>query len=294
VALSDLLGEMMRILVLGASGMIGSAVMKVLTENSDFHVFGTIRHESLKRFFSGQIRQQLITGVELATFDLLFRTLGKISPDVIINCAGLTKHKADAGDPLVAVPINSLLPHWLSGFCEFFGARLIHISTDCVFSGDKGGYNENDVPDARDVYGRSKILGEVLCPHAITLRTSTIGHELQTKYGLLDWFLSKQDQCQGYNKAVFSGLPSIFFAKVIRDIVIPNPELSGLYHVSGKPISKYDLLKIIANVYGKSIDIVPNNEVVIDRSLVAERFQLATGFIAPDWPELIESMHSYN
>ena len=172
-------------------------------------------------------------------------------------------------------------------------ARLIHVSTDCVFSGERGGYVEGDPTDARDAYGKSKALGEVDYPHAITLRTSIIGHELQSKISLLDWFLAQNKRCNGYTKAIFSGLPTVVFAQLIRDIVIPHQELSGLYHISAKPISKFDLLKLIAEVYGKSIHIEPEEELVIDRSLNSMRFQLATGYIAPEWPELIQLMHAY-
>ena len=123
--------------------------------------------------------------------------------------------------------------------CKLVGARLIHVSTDCVFSGSKGGYAEDDVADAGDVYGKSKALGEVLYPHTITLRTSTIGHELQSQYGLLDWFLSQNIQCKGYTRAIFSGLPTVVFAQLIRDIVIPRPDLFGVYHVAASRIAKF-------------------------------------------------------
>jgi dTDP-4-dehydrorhamnose reductase len=169
---------------------------------------------------------------------------------------------------------------------------LIHISTDCVFSGEKGGYVESDFADARDVYGKSKALGEVDYPHAVTLRTSTIGHELKSEYGLLDWFLSQQGRCKGYTRAIFSGLPTVVFAQVVRDVVIPHEKLSGLYHVAAKSINKFDLLNLIADVYGKDIEIVPDEKLVIDRSLDANRFRLATGYVAPEWSDLIKWMHA--
>jgi dTDP-4-dehydrorhamnose reductase len=125
------------------------------------------------------------------------------------------------------------------------------------------------------------------------LRTSTIGHELQSQYGLLDWFLSQNGRCKGYTRAVFSGLPTVVFAQVIRDVVIPHSDLSGIYHVAAKPIAKFDLLKLIADVYGKTMDIARDDSLVIDRSLDARRFQLATGYVAPEWPELIKLMHAY-
>ena len=283
----------MKILVLGASGMLGSAVMRVLSEKADWQVFGSIRDENVKRFFSATIGGRLITGVDVEQQDALVKVLDQLRPDAVVNCAGLTKHKPKAEDPLVSIPINTLMPHRLAGLCKLVGARLIHISTDCVFSGEKGNYTEDDLADARDVYGKSKALGEVDYPHAITLRTSTIGHELQSAYGLLDWFLSQDVQCKGFSHAIFSGLPTVVFAQVIRDVVIPHPELTGLYHVAAKPINKFELLKLIADVYGKKIDIVRDDKLAIDRSLNASRFFDATGYAAPEWPELIKLMHAY-
>lgn len=283
----------MRILVLGASGMLGNAVLRVMDEKQDWEVFGTVRSNSVSRFFSDRIAKRLIAGCDVGDHDALVKVFAQVRPDVVINCIGLIKQLVDADDPLQAIPINSLLPHRLAGLCALVGARLVHMSTDCVFSGIKGGYSENDSSDAKDLYGKSKFLGEVDYPHAITLRTSIIGHELQSAHGLIDWFLSQQDRCKGYNKAIFSGLPTVALAQIIRDIVIPNPNLSGVYHVAAEPISKYDLLRLVANVYGKSIDIEPDDQLVIDRSLNADRFRQATGYEAPDWPELIKLMRSY-
>ncbi|MBV5328900.1 MAG: SDR family oxidoreductase [Chlorobium sp.] len=283
----------MRILVIGASGMIGSTVLRVLSEKNEWEVFGSVRNASVKRFFSDSIANRLIEGIDVLHLDSLLRILDQTQPDVVINCAGLTKHKPEAEDSLVSLPINALMPHRLAGLCKLAGARLIHISTDCVFSGQKGAYIEDDFADARDVYGKSKALGEVDYPHAITLRISTIGHELQSSYGLLNWFLSQEDHCKGYTRAVFSGLPTTVFSQVLRDRVIPHKQLSGLYHVAAQPISKYDLLKLIAGAYGKTIDIIPDDTLVIDRSLNADRFQSATGYIAPDWSELIQLMYAY-
>jgi dTDP-4-dehydrorhamnose reductase len=273
--------------------MIGNTVFRVLSEKNDWEVFGSVRDKSAKQFFSEFIRKNLKTDIDVEYQDSLIKILDQIRPNVVINCAGLTKHKPEADDPLISVPINTLMPHRLAGLCKLVGARLIHISTDCVFSGKKGGYIESDFPDAQDVYGKSKALGEVIHPNAVTLRTSTIGHELQSKYGLLDWFLSQKEYCRGYNRAIFSGLPTVVFAKVVRDVVIPHAELSGLYHVAAKPINKFDLLKLIANVYGKNIDIIPDDNLVIDRSLNATRFQSATSYVAPEWSELIQLMHTY-
>lgn len=283
----------MRILVLGASGMLGNAVLRVMSENQDWEVFGTVRSSSMRQFFSNRVVGRLITGCDVGDHDALIKLFTQTRPNVVINCIGLIKQLADADDPLEAIPINSLLPHRLAGLCALVGARLVHMSTDCVFSGEKGGYTEDDTSDAKDLYGKSKFLGEVYYPHSITLRTSIVGHELQSAHGLVGWFLSQQDQCKGFKQAIYSGLPAVALAQLIRDVVIPRPDLSGLYHVAAQPISKYDLLRLIAEVYGKAIEIVPDEHLVIDRSLNADRFKAATSYVAPEWPDLIKLMYSY-
>jgi len=207
---------------------------------------------------------------------------------------GLVKQLAEADDPLTAIPINSLLPHRLARLSQVCSARFIHISTDCVFSGSKGMYVESDVPDALDLYGRSKLLGEVDYPNSVTLRTSIIGHELAGARSLVGWFLAQTGTIKGFNRAFFSGLPTVELARVIRDFVIPNSNIRGLYHVAAGRINKYDLLKLIASVYEKSIDIAPDDKLVIDRSLNGERFREATGYVAPEWQALIKTMHTFN
>jgi dTDP-4-dehydrorhamnose reductase len=283
----------MRILVLGASGMLGNAMMRVLSESPALEVFGTVRSSGAGRFFAPDIAERLLPGVDVEQHDALVKLFARVRPDAVVNCIGLVKQLADAEDPLVALPLNAMLPHRLARLCELAGARLVHMSTDCVFSGRQGGYRESDAPDAEDVYGRSKLLGEVAYPHAITLRTSIIGHELQSAHGLVGWFLSQEKQCKGYTKAIFSGFPTAVLAQIVRDVVLPRADLSGVYHVAAQPISKYDLLKLVADVYGKEIEIVPSEQVAIDRSLNADRFREATGYVAPDWPQLIETMHTY-
>ena len=283
----------MKVLVIGASGMLGSTVLRVLSEKSDWQVFGTVRDERVRQFFSEAIGKRIRAGVDVEEQHSLIKVLDQIRPDVVINCTGLTKHKLESEDSLVSIPINALVPHQLAELCKLVDARLVHVSTDCVFSGEKGGYVESDPTDARDAYGKTKALGEVDYPHAITLRTSIIGHELQSKISLLDWFLSQGASCKGYTRAIFSGLPTVVFAQIIRDVVIPHKELSGLYHVAAQPISKFDLLKLIADVYGRTINIEPDDTLVVDRSLDATRFFRATGYVAPAWPELIKAMHAY-
>jgi dTDP-4-dehydrorhamnose reductase len=283
----------MKVLVLGASGMLGNAMMRVLGTGAagGLEVVGTVRSAATGKFFKSDIAERLIAGVDVDDQESLKRVFAEHKPDVVINCVGLIKQLAEAKDPIPAIQINALLPHLLHRLCLQSNARLIHFSTDCVFDGAKGNYLEDSPSDATDLYGKSKFLGEVGGPGAVTIRTSIIGHELQSAHSLLEWFLSQQGECRGYRRAIFSGLPTTVMAEIVRDVIIPNGELSGLYHVAAQAISKYDLLKIIADVYGKSIDIVVDDALVIDRSLNADRFAAATGYHASPWPALIQTMH---
>lgn len=282
----------MRILVLGANGMIGSTMLRVLSEKQGWDVAGTVRSESARSRLPPALAERVITGVDLVNSDALAHLFRQARPEVVINCAGLTKHLPAGNNPLPALTMNAILPHRLAELCAIGGTRLIHVSTDCVFSGRRGNYAEDDEADATDVYGKTKHLGEVAGPGLLTLRTSTIGHELGTRHGLLEWFLA-QSGCKGFRRAVFSGLPTVVFAQVVRDVVIPNVELSGLYHVGACPIDKDSLLRLIAKAYGRNTTIVPDDEVSIDRSLNVGRFAAATGYRAPAWPELIEQMWAY-
>jgi len=283
----------MRVMVLGVTGMLGNAMFRVLSESSDLAVYGTARSESSRRHFSGSLSSQIIVGVDVENHDSLVRVFSVVRPDVVVNCVGLVKQLAVAGDPLQAVPINTLLPHRLAALCQATGARLVHISTDCVFSGAKGNYLETDFPDADDLYGRSKLLGEVDYPHAISLRTSIIGHELTGNRSLVNWFLSQQGSVKGFTRAFFSGLPTVELATVVRDIVLPRKEMHGLYHVSAKPINKFDLLQLVAKIFEKNIEIIPSDNLVIDRTLNSDRFKNATGYVPPEWPALIQRMREF-
>lgn len=284
-----------KILVLGVSGMLGSAMFRTFCEAGGFEVVGTARNARTVQAFGEGPSGRLITDVDVLDQDRLAALFLTEKPDLVINCVGLVKQIPSAQDPLVALPINSLFPHRLARLCGVACARLIHISTDCVFSGEKGLYLESDPADALDLYGRSKHLGEtVTYSNAITLRTSIIGRELTTAHSLVDWFLAQTGTIQGFTKAIFSGLPTDELARVIRNFVFPRPELSGLYHVSAAPISKFDLLRLVAQTYGKEIEIEPSERLVIDRSLNSTRFSEATGYVAAPWPDLIKTMHAFD
>lgn len=281
-----------RTLILGASGMLGSTVLRALHGRANQKVLATVRSASSFRHFTPEQQVDMIANVDVLDSDVLVALLNRTKPDTIINCVGLIKQQSAAKDPLVALPLNAMFPHKLARLAALAGARLVHISTDCVFSGATGSYTEESKADAEDLYGISKHLGEVVeYDNAITLRTSIIGRELTTTYSLVDWFLAQKREVKGFDRAIFSGLPTCELAAVIRDYVMPKPELKGLYHVSAKPISKYALLELIAAEYGKDIKIIRDEQFVIDRSLISTRFSQASGYVAPSWPELIKRMH---
>lgn len=281
----------LRILVLGITGMLGSAMFRNLSATNKFSTFGTIRDSSNLGYFAPKLHNQIISDVHLDTEYGLIKAFDFARPDVVINCVGIIKQHPLANDHLESLNINSTLPHRIASYCAIADARLIHFSTDCVFSGATGRYTECDNADADDLYGRTKYLGEVNCHNAVTLRTSIIGHELSGARSLIDWFLSQSGQVRGFRKAVFSGLPTIEVAQIVGELVVPNPNLRGLYHLSVDSISKHDLLTLVASTYGKQIEIVPDDQVVIDRSLNSERFRAATGFAPKPWPRLVEEMY---
>ena len=287
------MADKQTVLVLGTSGMLGNAMLRLFAQSDAHTVWGSARSSASLRKLPAALRERVVTGVDVENTDTVARLLADTKPDVLVNCVGLVKQLAEADDPLQAIPINSLLPHRLARLCQVAGARLVHISTDCVFSGAKGLYREDDPADAQDLYGRSKHLGEVDYPNAITLRTSIIGHELASAHGLVGWFLAQSGAVRGFTRAVFSGLPTVELATVVRDHVLPRPQLHGLYHVSAAPISKYELLRLVAEVYGKQIEITPDDRLVIDRSLDSTRFRQAAGYEPAAWPELVRSMHAF-
>lgn len=283
----------MKILVLGVTGMLGSAVFKYIASHTSHSVFGTMRGRGGRKYFDEKYAENFYSDVDVLDYEALVGVLEQVRPDVVINCVGLIKQLAQAKDPLSTLPLNSMLPHRLSKLCALIGARLVHISTDCVFTGEKGMYLESDISDAVDLYGKSKFIGEIQDqPHAITLRTSIIGHELASNASLVDWFLSQEGAVKGFTKAIFSGVPTSELARIITDFVIPNPQLFGLYHVSAEPIDKFTLLNEIAKIYEKKIDILPDDNLAIDRSLDSARFRQAVGYVPPVWPDLIQFMRA--
>jgi dTDP-4-dehydrorhamnose reductase len=283
-----------RILVLGASGMLGHTAYRLFAGDPRFQVFGSIRSETARRHLPEHSNATLVSEVDVDSVDSLLRAFAVSRPDVVINCVGIVKQLKSASDPLVAIPMNSILPHRLARIAAACGARLVHVSTDCVFTGGKGNYAENDMPDALDLYGRSKLMGEVDYPNAITLRTSIIGPEMVgAGTGLIGWFLNASGKVKGFRRAVFSGFPTVALARIIRDQVLPHPDMHGVYHVSAEPIDKFTLLQLVQRAWDKNIDIAPDDTLVIDRSLNSDRFRAAVGFTPSAWPELIQEMRAF-
>ena len=283
-----------RLLVLGANGMLGHAVLRWFAARPGYEVMGVLRRPEPASALAARVPGvQLLSGNDLHTAAEVRELLDETRPDVVVNCIGVVKQLAGAENPHIAIPVNALLPHRLARACMARGARLVHISTDCVFSGARGAYTEDDMPDAEDLYGRTKLIGEVDYANAITLRTSIIGHELQGGHALLGWFLAQTGPVPGFSRALFSALPTVELARVIEEHVLPRPELHGVFHVAGPTISKYELLKLVAAAYGRDNPIVPEAVPVIDRSLDASRFHAETGYVAPDWGEMVRRMHAF-
>jgi dTDP-4-dehydrorhamnose reductase len=285
---------MKRILIFGGTGMLGHTLFTSLSALKNWDVYASVRTiGNLPACFSENLIPKIRPGVDADNFNSVVRAIASVQPNIVINCIGLIKQLPIASDPLIAITINSQFPHRLSLICCSAGARLIHISTDCVFDGQKGNYKENDPAIACDLYGRTKFLGEVVYPHCVTLRTSIIGHELKGFKGLIEWFLRQNKRVQGYTNAFFSGLPTIELASLIGEYIIPNEKLKGIYHVSSEPISKFELLKLTAERYEKKIQIEPYDDFKIDRSLDSSLFKSETGYSPPSWSKLVDKMYDH-
>jgi dTDP-4-dehydrorhamnose reductase len=233
----------------------------------------------------------IISSVSIEDHAVVRESIEIVRPDVVINAVGIIKQLPDSKNVITTLTVNSIFPHRLAELSAEFGFRLITLSTDCVFSGSQGNYSEDDTPDATDLYGKSKNLGEVTAENCLTLRTSIIGHELGTSHSLVDWFLSNRGgKVNGYANAIYSGFPTVVFAGIIDNLIRHQRELFGLYHVSSDPIGKYDLLRLIDERYGSHIEIERFEDFRIDRSLDSTRFRNETGFSPLSWPEMIDLM----
>jgi len=279
-----------RALVLGGAGMLGHRLWRELDRHVD--AFATVRssaddYASLDWFDP----RRIIGAVDVLSDADLDRAMSAARPDVVINAVGIVKQRRDADSATTTIAVNALLPHRLADRCTAAGVRLIHISTDCVFAGTTGAYTEADVPDAHDLYGRSKLLGEVDRAGCLTVRTSMVGREIRTSRGLFEWFLSHRGEVvAGFTRARFSGLTTTELSRVIADVVQHHPDLRGVWHVAGDPINKFDLLTIVNEAFGLGSTLRADDSFVCDRTLDASRFMNATGYRPPSWAAMVAEL----
>tara|TARA_A100001015_G_scaffold299514_1_gene383652 strand:+ start:6216 stop:7067 length:852 start_codon:yes stop_codon:yes gene_type:complete len=279
----------MRILILGANGMFAKELIRSL-KDSDFSIYGSSRSQEVSHeneYFKP------INKVNVLNIESVKHAIEKVKPECVLNLVGITKYKKSSMEDFVQV--NSLAPHQIAGICEKKSIRFIQISTDCVFLGDRGNYLDEDKPDAIDLYGRTKGLGEIsYLENTLTVRTSFIGHNEFSKDGLLEWFLEQKESCSGYTTALYSGLTTVELSKVFKNYILNNTSLNGIFNVSGPKLSKYDLLKQISKIYKKEIKISESSDWIIDRSLDSKKFEKATGYHPPAWDNMIEEMYYKN
>jgi dTDP-4-dehydrorhamnose reductase len=279
-----------RILVLGGDGMLGSQLVRQLSARHDVAV--TLRRDA-GAYADARLPLPEATffGVDVRRPDAVAGVLADARPEAVVNAVGLVKQRPEGQSPLPALEINAVFPHRLAQLCRATGARMVHVSTDCVFSGRTGGYRESDEPDARDVYGLSKLLGEVDDGAALVLRTSILGLELGSRRSLVEWFLASTGTVAGYRQAVYSGLTTLELARLIERLLCRHGQLAGLWHVAADPISKYDLLRRLAGALGRTdVEVVPDDSVACDRSMRADRLAEATGYRPPSWADMLTEL----
>jgi dTDP-4-dehydrorhamnose reductase len=275
-----------NVAVLGASGMLGHKMLQTLSHK--FETIGTLR-----RPYKSQILDMysLYDNVDVSDFLSVENVLNKVDPDVIVNCIGIIKQLPESNNWDKSFSVNSEFPHKLSVYCKAHGMQLIHISTDCVFDGKTGLYREGSIPNACDIYGRTKFAGEVSDINCLTLRTSIIGREIDTHHGLLEWFLSKKGmKVQGYTKSIFSGVTTNELSSLVSDIIQNGRGLQGLYHVAAEPISKFNLLTKINSYLDKKIEIESVDGEIINRSLNGLKLKRVFGYAPPSWNEMLNTM----
>lgn len=285
-----------RVLVLGATGMLGHKLVQVLGGRGHT-VIGTIRGDSIPDTPAARAAlagaSEILTDVDVLDEGALAQAFQKAAPDLVVNAIGLIKQLELARDPISSITVNSLLPHRIAKLCVEGGARLVHLSTDCVFAGRHGPFAEDSPTDAEDLYGRSKLLGEVSGPRCLTLRSSIVGRELRGRSGLIEWFLSMRGrQVKGYAGALYTGMTTITMAELIGTIATEHPDLEGIWHVASPAISKYDLLASVNRHFDLGIELLRDETFAIDRRLDGSRFRERTGFRTPSWDEMIAAMRA--
>lgn len=280
----------MKVLILGGSGMLGHKLCQSFASRFDTQMSFRQSPAAYARFGIFDAAHML-GGVSADEFNTVAKAFAIVRPEVVVNCIGIVKQDASAKDSVSSITVNALFPHQLARLCAESRSRLIHVSTDCVFSGRRGNYDEHDTPDAEDLYGRSKLLGEVVGADCLTIRTSMIGRQLTGEQGLVEWFLSQAGgRVRGFQRAVFSGFTTEALAQILGSIIADHRDLKGLYHVAADPITKFDLLSLINEAYGLRVEIEPDETFVGDRSLNGSRFRAVTNLTPPAWPEMIAAM----
>ena len=279
---------MKKVLVFGTTGMLGFTLFTFL-KKKNLKVFGISRK---KKNFANKYMIFMKDFNEIN----LKKILSKIKPDFVINCAGMINHKINSGNILETININSYFPHLLANNSIKFNFKLINISTDCIFSGRKGNYHEMSLPDATDIYGITKKIGEVNNQNSINIRTSIIGHELFAKKGLLEWFLKQKKKISGFSNVFFSGLTTLELSKIIWNYFINknfNYKRQSTIHLSGKKTSKLNLLKIISKIYMKKILIKSVKVKKSDKSLNSSYFKSISNYESPSWEKSIKEMKEF-
>ena len=280
----------MKVLILGGTGMLGHKVYQVFRDLFDTWI--SVRCDAGPCARYGIFDPaKIVDRIDLSDLESAEEVIKTVRPDAVINCVGILKQTIGDTSPIEAITLNSLLPHWLQRLSETYGFRLIQLGTDCVFSGRKGLYTEQDEPDPVDLYGRTKLLGEVTGQRSLTLRTSMIGRELRRTVGLLEWFLAQEGKTiQGYKRAIFSGFTTSVLAGILADILQNQPDLSGLYHISSRPINKYDLLCLVRDALKLDIQIEAGESFVCDRSLDSSKLRAIMNYQPPAWEEMIAQL----
>ncbi len=280
----------MRVLIVGGNGMLGSQLLRSYTGRHEVMVTLRQRRDAYRggSLFRGDNSYE---NVDVRDAGRLGQVMAAFQPEVVVNAAGVVKQRDQAKEAVSCIEINSLVPHKLRDLCEKYGSRLIHISTDCVFSGTTGGYVESSQPDATDLYGRSKLLGEVSAAPGITLRTSIIGPELDQKRSLIEWYLAQRGEIRGFTRAIYTGFTTLEMARIIERAMLQHPHLSGLWQVASEPIDKCSLLVMLGGFLGRTdISVKPDHDFYCDRSLIGAAFNQETGYSPPSWTTMLEEL----
>ncbi|QGJ70493.1 dTDP-4-dehydrorhamnose reductase [Planctomycetales bacterium 10988] len=236
-------------------------------------------------------RCQVYEGMDLTRETDWEHVIQHFRPQAVINAAGVIKQKLQKSDTQQCHYINGVFPHRMQSLCEKYNAKFIQISTDCVFKGDRGNYRETDPIDCFDLYSTSKAAGEVTHSSGLTLRSSIIGLEASTQKSLIEWFLSQHGTIKGFTGAIYSGFTTLEMANIIENVLINYFDLTGLYHVSSVPISKYHLLQQLKELLNlHQVGIVPDSTFQCNRSLCSERFQQHTHFTPPSWEQMLQGL----